>query len=665
MEELSKLSLDGQLLMVLRRSVEVGCRVVNMGGLITHRGVPQGGIMSGLLYNIGLRGLDTIVSCPMFRYADDTHLLISGENDTNEQKISDYQGERGIENNPKKTKKLKVADPKKGELVSFGKTIQSDGRKIDIVCQKIPSPDVQLRINTKLNPVQKLEIYKATTIARWAFGLEIVADLNIKNLDSQMRGKVKELLNVGMHLETKIVLEAIGNKYMPSYFLTKRARNAASETPEQCPQWAINGNPLEVIAPHPLLHNPYGKLLLLLRGEEVAQDAPCLLCGEDNGNTTEHIFQCSSTPDVRELKLDRGQLLQQATNEMLYLLGAAMNKRMAAKREKDPTSTMSQSAKVFHEQWYAAIKAGKTTEIDVKEYIMRQTDYQRDTLTNVKRWFTEKHQVEWRHMEAALQVVIDARRKSDTPEQQKNSDWAREVAKARDQWLLGLMLRKVLSAHRTSGHISRLEGQKILRIDENTMNEACKIIKTASAKFKIIRQEYPLFLRQTMNTKTSGAGSFPVAPLKLTEELRKAIQQKEAYRITSTDPLVKEILLCGIPDNDNNTDEIEVSSEEEESENISEESENSDGNNDSDNEPQSDHNCDNNSVSLQEPVQTPIPSKTCSAQRGNIPITPLQTSLSFMTRTTSRQTATQDTARRKVLNLQRQNSSSSRGGWKP
>lgn len=665
-EELEKLSIDRQLRSVLQRSVELGCRVVNGGGVITNRGVPQGGIMSGLLYNLGLRGLDDVVDCALIRYADDIHLVQEEGNNSNEEKITEYQVVRGIDNNASKTKRLKVADPKRGELVSLGKTIISDGSKVDIFCGRIPESETQLRINSKLNPVQKIQVYKSTTIARWAYGLEITNDLNLANLDSQMRGKIKQLLNVGMHLETKFVMDAIGNKYMPSYFLVKRARNAALKFPNLCPPWATGNDQLVVKEPHPLLNNPYGKLLLLLRDVKVAQDAECPLCGEEEGSTVDHIFSCSATPDVKKLQLRRESFMQQATNEALYLLGATMNKRKETLRAKNPIESMSHTQKVFREEWYAALKAGKTTSKSVMEYIMLKTDYNNYTLQNLRRWFIENNAASWQQMEEALRSVIEAQRRNDSnPEQEQFRDWVRQVEKAKNQALLGLVIRSVLSAHRTSGVVSRDEVKAILKVNDNELKDVRDMIKTGSKKSRITTQRYPLSIRATVNPAKSGAGIFPVPSQRLMSEIKKAAQQKACYKLTAEDPLLRETLLKNMPaENTESSSEIEEERNEANNNSSDDYDETDNNEEDIDDYDETDIDAAIQVTSAYQPqIQTPLPQDRPTLRRSVT--TPTTGALSFMQHTTSRQRIAESDAKKRVLerqNLQRQNSAT--GNWK-
>lgn len=689
-EELEKLPIDGLLLSALQRSVQVGCRVVNAGGIITCRGVPQGGIMSGMFYNIGIRSLDKAVDCYLVRYADDIHLVITDENDDNEKKISDFNSIRGIDNNPKKTQILPVADPSRGELVCFGKTLKSDGKKVDIFSHKVPPPDVQLRINTKLNPVQKLQVYKATTVASWAYGLEVKAEMDIGTLDSNMRGRIKELLGVGMHVSKEHVLQATGNKFLPSYFLIKRARRAA-RNPSECPEWAKGTTPLEAIEPHPLLNNPYGKLLLTLREERVDKDASCPLCGDEKGSLVDHIFQCSTTPDITKLHLERGKLLQQATNEALYLLGSAMNKRKEIMRAKNPKDNMSQTQKVFSELWFSAIKAGKTSSKEIMLYIEENTDYNKDVLKNLKRWFIEKQPKAWQAMEEALQRVIDTQKK-DPSYQKKQIEWVRQVSKAKDKHLLGLVIRKLLSKHRTSGYISQQEVMTILKINLDKVKVVHEIIKNASNTFKTVRQHFPLTIRPTMNPQKTGVGTFPVAPSTLLNEINKAILQKGDYRLGIKSPIVKDLLQSETSDtNDGDSEEVEEDEGENDNEGESDneqlsqdepasQTSSNESNDSSDVEsvaPESSDVTNGNQLPISVPQlppqlptgsTTPAPKQSArnSSRNFQAPMTPPSSysSLSFMTRTTARHSAVQQEARRSRAVIQRQNSNNSKG-WKP
>jgi retron-type reverse transcriptase len=135
----------------------------------TSMGTPQGGVISQLLANIALNGIEDI--CPSVRYADDMVFFIREEQNPERilQTVSRFLAERGMKISKEKTK---ITDPKDGfDFLGWNMRVQKGNGKFKTSPSKknvkkfIEKVD-EIRLDSKLSA--KVKVSKLTPSQRVA-----------------------------------------------------------------------------------------------------------------------------------------------------------------------------------------------------------------------------------------------------------------------------------------------------------------------------------------------------------------------------------------------------------------------------------------------------------------------------------------------------------------
>jgi group II intron reverse transcriptase/maturase len=117
---------------------------------VTIEGTPQGGVISPLLANVALNGIEEI--CPSVRYADDMVFFIKDEDGLNRpqlilRRVESFLAERGMRMSQEKTR---VTDPKEGfDFLGWNFRVQSNGK-----CKSSPSKKNQEKFIEKMDSLR-------------------------------------------------------------------------------------------------------------------------------------------------------------------------------------------------------------------------------------------------------------------------------------------------------------------------------------------------------------------------------------------------------------------------------------------------------------------------------------------------------------------------------
>ena len=133
------------------------------------QGTPQGGVVSPLLANIALNGIESIHKCtdkwgnksePSVRYADDMVLILHPSDDAEEilERISQFLAERGLKVSEKKTKLTATTDG--FDFLGWNFKVQSNGK-----FRCVPSADNFKAFRKKVKAIVNNSNYGATTKA--------------------------------------------------------------------------------------------------------------------------------------------------------------------------------------------------------------------------------------------------------------------------------------------------------------------------------------------------------------------------------------------------------------------------------------------------------------------------------------------------------------------
>jgi group II intron reverse transcriptase/maturase len=133
------------------------------------QGTPQGGVVSPLLANIALNGIESIHECkdawgriiePVVRYADDMVYILRPQDDVEKilQRISQFLAERGLKVSEKKTKLTAATDG--FDFLGWNFKVQSNGK---FKC--VPSVDNFKAFRKKVKTIVNNSNYGATTKA--------------------------------------------------------------------------------------------------------------------------------------------------------------------------------------------------------------------------------------------------------------------------------------------------------------------------------------------------------------------------------------------------------------------------------------------------------------------------------------------------------------------
>lgn len=367
LEELGKFDLPPPLHSILAACVEAGCCVTNLGGLVTQRGVPQGGVLSGIMYNIGVRSMPVSDEIDAKRFSDDITIVCDASTPMDHPYIKavvDYHKERGILMNPEKWQ-VYTPGPDAKPIKLLGKLVTTEG----IVLEKIPPAHPSLKFNCKLNVLQKLLVFRQTSLARWAYAMEMMDDLPIDQLDSNTRSRVKELLGVTMTLLKKKLEAIVGNSFLPSIILRNATERHAGCHNMALPKWVQRKTPIK--EPHSLLSSEDGICLLKLANGRVDKVGPCPLCKTVDGNTTDHILSCQGTKDLAEMKLTYANYLTKATHTALFHIRNAFRSRSVALQATD-ADRLPNNLRELVEIWQQGISSGANAECDIRSFALRE-----------------------------------------------------------------------------------------------------------------------------------------------------------------------------------------------------------------------------------------------------------------------------------------------------
>ena len=133
------------------------------------QGTPQGGVVSPLLANIALNGIESIHKCtdkwgnksePSVRYADDMVLILHPSDDAEEilERISQFLAERGLKVSEKKTKLTATTDG--FDFLGWHFKVQSNGK-----FKSVPSEDNFKAFRKKVKAIVNSSNYGATVKA--------------------------------------------------------------------------------------------------------------------------------------------------------------------------------------------------------------------------------------------------------------------------------------------------------------------------------------------------------------------------------------------------------------------------------------------------------------------------------------------------------------------
>eukprot|EP01071_Lankesteria_metandrocarpae_P012103 Lankesteria_metandrocarpae@DN5492_c0_g1_i5.p2 len=281
-DELTAIDMPDNLRTAIIRCVEAGCRVTNLGGLRTGRGIPQGAVLSGILYNIGMRRFPSNPKVCSFRYADDTNLICEfGDSITPYlDEVTAFHTARGVDLNPNKFQEAVRSSP---PIKLLGKMITTER----ILAEEVPEPHRFLKNNYKLSAYHKVQVYRQTTLAKWAYALECSESLDLQYADQKAKQRVRQLLSVPRNVSTDKLISITGNSFLPSFFLTRAAQRRSDNTGGPLPTWA-QAMPSKR-NPHALFSSVNGVYLLKIATGRVASKGPCPLCRIIDGNTVDHV----------------------------------------------------------------------------------------------------------------------------------------------------------------------------------------------------------------------------------------------------------------------------------------------------------------------------------------------------------------------------------------
>ena len=165
-------------------------------------GVPQGGILSPLLFNVFINDLDFENNCKIFKYADDTTLVIPHYNntitkdiDTKTQKMVDWCSENHISLNKSKTQIVTI---RKNKSVSLHNSHQKNIKILGVYFNEKLKWDKQIEVATrkacqkmhiirKLNPVLQhkdvITLYKALVdpVLQYGSELYVLPPIHLRN----------------------------------------------------------------------------------------------------------------------------------------------------------------------------------------------------------------------------------------------------------------------------------------------------------------------------------------------------------------------------------------------------------------------------------------------------------------------------------------------------
>ena len=130
------------------------------------QGTPQGGVVSPLLANIALNGIESIhkskdakgkVTEPSIRYADDMVVILKPQEDANAilERISQFLAERGMNVSQKKTKLTAATD--RFDFLGWHFKVQTNGK-----FRSVPSVDNFMAFRQKVKKIVNCSNYGAT-----------------------------------------------------------------------------------------------------------------------------------------------------------------------------------------------------------------------------------------------------------------------------------------------------------------------------------------------------------------------------------------------------------------------------------------------------------------------------------------------------------------------
>jgi len=159
--------------LIAPKSIKQGifrCLKAGVNPEFSEQGTPQGGVVSPLLANIALNGIESIhrykdarnrVSEPSIRYADDMVIILRPTDDATEilNKINQFLAERGMKVSEKKTKLTAATDG--FDFLGWHFKVQKNGK-----FRCVPSVDNFKAFRKKVKAIVNCSNYGATTKAK-------------------------------------------------------------------------------------------------------------------------------------------------------------------------------------------------------------------------------------------------------------------------------------------------------------------------------------------------------------------------------------------------------------------------------------------------------------------------------------------------------------------
>eukprot|EP01071_Lankesteria_metandrocarpae_P008849 Lankesteria_metandrocarpae@DN5070_c0_g1_i1.p1 len=347
--------------------------------------------------------------------------------------VATYHELKGITMNGDKEQETTTTKP---PIRILGKTVSVHGVMLD----DIPTVSPHLIANAKLNAMQKLLVYRQTTLAKWLYGIRCIDDLDVEAMDRKTRGQVKQLFRAPRDVSKDKLLKITGNAFLPSVIV------GSKHTTQRCK-----------IPPHPLFATPHGVYLIRIASGRVDKPGPCPLCAKFDGNTTSHLLTCPKTPELTEKGLTYENYLTKIDTVALQYLKDAFVERNNALLKNDP-NRLSPSLKEFVNIWEAAIQTGLSNETEIKVYVCKTMGWHLRNFSSKKSALLRKHP----NMAKELQ------------EQSKSP--ASDLSQLPTVTLMVLALRRwVYKITGQTGNIHPMTLQTMLKLDEHQLEELKKM----------------------------------------------------------------------------------------------------------------------------------------------------------------------------------------------